>query len=164
MSRFTTSVAPILVGLYLLSALLYSGFSLSNLLNLLRVAIGLILVGYGIHAWFRAAERSENPLPTDVSPATRSNESSGFKKYYILYLKYLVAAPLAVALILWLLAIKIAGCKMSGATMQVVGCGTFGTLVTYVQLYVMLFAAAMCTVLIPLTIVYLLQAVSRKSF
>lgn len=180
MSRFRTSIVPTLVGLYLLSALLHSGFSLSNILNLLRVAIGLLLVGYGIWSWFRVAEVSEHSSPlsgaldahpkvSDKSlPSSKvSNETpkerAGFKRYYLIYLKYLVAAPLAIAVVLWVLAFKVAGCEASGATMQVYGCSAIGVALTHIQLYVMLFAAAMCTVLLPLTIVYLLIAVGKRS-
>jgi hypothetical protein len=178
MSRALRSVVPMLVGGFLSAPALLPGFSLSNVVNLMQVVVGGCLVIFGVIRWNAptlesaqweapsGAPRTPDPpnqpkLGAGVSSVRQQVRKSPVRRWYLAYLMYFVLLPLLVTVAtMWIS--KTAGCHWSAATMEVRGCGVAGRFFTEMSIYLGLFFAAMLSVLIPATVVYVAAVLSER--
>lgn len=166
MSRLMKTVPPICIGTAMLLPFWLGTLSLSNVLNLFQGAVGLGLIIFGVKCLFVASPPADTSLDRDSqAPQTKLEiepERSPFERLYILYINFLILLPGLVAALCWAVAFQLMGCEMSGASTEVHGCGAFGKGVTYLFVFSSMLLFAMVTVLVPVTIVYLLCRLRTK--
>ncbi len=165
MSRLTTSILPICIGAGMSAPVLFGNSSMSNIVNAIQALVGLILVGFGVLCWFKADAPANASLEdhSGLPRAPAQSKKTTFERVYLLYFKYLLLLPGAVALTCWTVSFKLIGCGMSGASMEIYGCGLLGTMTVYLYLYAVMLLAAMLTFFIPVTVVYLVQVLRKRS-
>lgn len=168
MWRLIKAASAICIGAAMLLPVWQGNTPTSNVLNLLQAIVGLALIALGFKWLFATAPSTDKPpIKTDLHPLAAASEpslvheQSLFEKLYILYATFLVGLPGFVALLSWVVAVQLMGCGLGGEN-GVYGCGLFGRVIAYVAEYSFVLFLAMCTVLVPLTVVYLFVRLSNR--